>query len=143
MMCTALTDLPNEILFQVLIHIPPQLTPAVLLVSKRFNDVAEPRLWRYHCRQHFKYWSPERGIQSQLSDDTNAVDWRKVFSERYIIDRKTSHILDSIIASQSGRIEKAEAIIAFGYDAKDTLLRHMRVTDEADDVLARRYNSRS
>lgn len=140
-MCTALIDLPNEILFQILVHIPPHLTPAVLLVSKRFNDVAEPRLWRHHCRQQFQYWSPERGIQSQLWDDTDAVDWKKVFSERYIIDRKTSHILDSIIASQSGRTEKAEAIIAFGYDAKDTLLRQMRVSDEVDDVLARRYNS--
>ena len=140
-MCTALTDLPNEILFQILIHIPPHLTPSALLVSKRFNDVAEPRLWRYHCRQQFQYWSPERGIQSQLWNDTDAVDWKKVFADRYITDRKTSLILDSIIASQSGRIEKAEAITDFGYDAKDTLLRHMRVSDEADDVLARRYGS--
>lgn len=139
-MYTALTDLPNEILFQILIHIPPHLTPAILLICKRFNDVAEPRLWRYHCRQQFQYWNPESGIQSHLWDDTNAVDWKRVFADRYTIDRKTSHILDSIIASQSGRIEKAEAIIAFGYDAKDTLLRHMRVSDEADDVLARRYN---
>ena len=138
-MCTGLTDLPNEILFNILIHIPPHLTPAVLLLSKRFNEVAEPRLWRYHCRKQFRYWSQERGIQCRLLEDTDAVDWKKLFSERYIIDQQTSHILDSIISSQSGRIEKAETIIAFGYDAKDTLLRNMRVSDEADDVLARRY----
>lgn len=139
MMCTALTDLPNEILFQILIHIPPHLTPAVLLTCRKFNDVAEPRLWRHHCRTQFRYWSQERGIQSQLLDNTVLIDWKKVFSERFIIDKKTSHCLDSIIASQSGRIEKAERILAFGYDAKDTLLRHMHVSDEAVDVLARRY----
>ncbi len=56
-----------------------------------------------------------------------------------MVDRNISHCLDSIIASQVGRIGKAEKIVAFGYDAKDTLLRHMSVPDEAEDVLARRY----
>ena len=61
--------------------------------------------------------------------------------DRYMTDRKASACLDDIIESQSGRIEKAEKILAFGYDAKDTLLRHLHVSDDADDVLARRYEN--
>lgn len=139
MMCSSIIDLPNEILFQILIHIPPHLTPAVLLTCRTLNDVAEPRLWRYHCQTQFTYWSHKQGFHSQLAHETDSIDWRKTFAERYIIDKKTSYYLDGIIASQSGRIEKAENIVAFGYDAKDTLLRHMHVSDEAHDVLARRY----
>lgn len=138
-MSISLTDLPNEILFQILIQVPPHHTPAVLLTCRRLNNVAEPQLWRYHCQTRFRYWSQERRIRNQLLDYTCPVDWKKVFSERYMVDRKISHLLDSIISSQSGRIGKAEKIVEFGYDAKDTLLRHMSVPDEADDVLARRY----
>ncbi|KAL9031095.1 MAG: hypothetical protein Q9196_000858 [Gyalolechia fulgens] len=35
-------------------------------------------------------------------------------------------------------MDRSEKIIAQGYDAKDTLLRHLNVSDDADDVLARR-----
>lgn len=67
------------------------------------------------------------------------MDWKKVFAERRQIDRSISREIDSILGSQVGRIEKTSRIVEHGYDAKDTLLRHLSVADDADDVLARRY----
>lgn len=96
-------------------------------------------MWKYHCHTQYRYWSQDYGFNKALLDNPDPVEWKKVFSDRYIIDRQISHYLDSIVASQSGKIENAEKIVAFGYDAKDTLLRHMNAPDDADDVLARRY----
>lgn len=67
------------------------------------------------------------------------VDWKGIYSERHLIDRSANHQIDSILASQVGRIEKSTKIIGLGYDAKDTLVRHLGVGDDAEDVLARRY----
>ena len=57
---------------------------------------------------------------------------------RHVVDRTTSHELDSILTSQVGRIEKSETIVGLGYDAKDALLRHLNVGKDAEDILARR-----
>lgn len=51
---------------------------------------------------------------------------------------EVERLLDEILAKQSGRIRKFEGIAAFGYDAKDVLLKHCRVEDEQEDALARR-----
>lgn len=69
------------------------------------------------------------------------VDWKTVFAERHGVDKTTSAEIDSILASQVSRIEKTERIIGHGYDAKDTLLRHLNVEDDAEDVLARQFYS--
>lgn len=69
------------------------------------------------------------------------VDWKKVFAERHGVDRTTNAEVDSILASQMSRIEKTERIISYGYDAKDALIRHLNVEDDAEDVLARRFYS--
>ena len=66
------------------------------------------------------------------------TDWKKVFSDRHSRDRSINNEIDSIVASQPNRFEKARKIIGYGYDAKDTLLRHLNVSDDAEDVLARR-----
>jgi F-box protein 21 len=65
------------------------------------------------------------------------VDWKALFIQRYGIDGSVAQLLDSILGSQTGRIEKFRAVIEFGYDAKDTLLRNCQV-QECDDYLARR-----
>ena len=67
------------------------------------------------------------------------TDWKKLFTSHYSIDRSITCDINGILASQCNRIEKAERIMGHGYDAKDTLLRHLNVTDEVEDVLARRY----
>ena len=136
---TLLTDLPNEIIFQILTYLPPASVPTLQRVSQRFNELSQPLLWRYYCRTQFKYWSEHRKIQTKFVDDVTKVDWKKVFSERRSVDRTTTTQLNSILSSQTCRIEKAEEIVRHGYDAKDSLVRHLRVEDGAEDVLARRY----
>ena len=134
-----LDDLPNEVIQHILLYVPPASVPALQRVSRRFNDLTQPLLWRYHCRTQFRYWDEKHGIQDKFSGNIAKVDWKKAFSERHNIDRSISQAIDSILSRQTGRIEKFEQIVGFGYDAKDALLRHLNVGDEADDVLARRY----
>ena len=135
----SLTDLPNEIIQQILIYITPSSAPAIQRVSRRFNALTQPILWRYHCRTQFKYWDQKHNIQAKFADEVAKVDWKHVFSNRHCIDRATSHAIDAILSRQVGRVEKFQSIVGFGYDAKDTLVRHLNVDDDAEDVLARRY----
>lgn len=69
------------------------------------------------------------------------IDWKGIYLERHTIDRSATHQIDSVLSSQTGRIAKSANIVGLGYDAKDTLIRHLRVGDDAEDVLARRYIS--
>ena len=71
------------------------------------------------------------------------TDWKAVFRERHELDRSIRQSLDSILRKQSGRIAEAEAVVSYGYDAKDTLLRNLQVEETSEDVLARRYYSDS
>lgn len=137
-MPAALTDLPNEVIFQILLYVPPSSAPALQQISRRFNDLSQPLLWRHHCRTQYRYWSQEHSIQQKFSDNAAKADWKKIFARRHLIDRTTGHKLDSILASQVGRIEKSESIVGLGYDAKDALLRHLTIEEGAKDVLARR-----
>ncbi len=138
-MTLTLDKLPNEIIFQILLCIPPTSVPALQQVSKQFNDLSQPLLWRYHCSTLFRYWKAEHAIDEKLNGPVAKVDWKKVFAERRQIDRSISREIDSILGSQVGRIEKTSRIVEYGYDAKDTVLRHLSVADDAEDVLARRY----
>ena len=138
-MTLTLDKLPNEIIFQILLCIPPTSVPALQQVSKQFNDLSQPLLWRYHCSTLFRYWRPEHAIDEKLNGPVAKVDWKKIFAERRQIDRSISREIDSILGSQVGRIEKTSRIVEYGYDAKDTLLRYLSVADDAEDVLARRY----
>ena len=134
-----LTDLPNEVLFEVLTHVPPTSVARLQRTSRKFNDLAQPLLWRYYCQTHFKYWSEERHIHQILQEDASKVDWKKIFAQRHVIGRDISRELNGILNSQVGRGEKCERIISVGYDAKDMLLQNLEVGDDAEDVLARRY----
>lgn len=66
------------------------------------------------------------------------MDWKLLYMHRCRVDWETTKILDSILQGQVDRIKKFKVIANFGYDAKDTLLRHCHAPDEVDDVLARR-----
>lgn len=135
---TSLADLPNEIIFQILAYLPPASVPTLQRVSQRFNELSQPLLWRHYCRTEFKYWSEHHNIQKKFVEDVTKIDWKKVFSERHSVDRTTTLQLNSILSRQICRIQKAEKIVVHGYDAKDTLVRHLQVDDDAEDVLARR-----
>ena len=138
-MAITLSELPTEVLHQIISYIPPSSVPTVQKVSHRFYNLPQPFLWRNHCLSHFKYWSLEHDIRQKLAGDIGETDWKKLFSNRYDIDRSITCDVDGILASQRNRIEKAERIMNHGYNAKDALLQHLNIGDDAEDVLARRY----
>ena len=138
-MSISLNELPNEIIHEILLYVPPISLTKVQQVSRHFNHVSQPILWRHHCRTQFEYWDPDHRIREKFSGPVVKVDWKKIFSGRLNVDRVINHEIDSILETQVGRIEKTERIVAHGYDAKDTLLRNLTTGEEADDVLARRY----
>ncbi|KAL6721101.1 hypothetical protein ACLMJK_000201 [Lecanora helva] len=140
-MAIKLSDLPNEIIYQILLCVPPASVTKVQQVSRQFNELAQPILWRHYCETRYTYWSSEHHIREKLSGAVAKVDWKSIFSERHKVDRMIDRGIDSILETQKGRVKKAESIVTHGYDAKDALLRHMAVGDDADDVLARRFYS--
>lgn len=137
-MLLSLNHLPDEILHSILCHSHPRFCAALEQASRRFENVTnEPLLWRHYCQIHYKYWDRSHGIIRKLASPVSTVDWKALFVLRYRIDRSVTQLLDSILASQTGRIEKFRAVIGFGYDAKDTLLRHSEV-ESGEDHLARK-----
>ena len=136
----SLADLPNEVIYRILQYLLPIDVSSLDLVSKRLHDLArQPVLWQDFCRKHFRSWDQRWNIDDKFRDNTATVDWKAIYAKRHQTDKSTSHQLDSLLSSQSGRIAKSETIVSFGYDAEDTLVRHLRTGDHAEDVLARRY----
>ena len=140
-MAVSFEELPNEVLYQIFLSIPPSSAPTLQQVSRRFNGVSKPLLWRHHCRTLFKYWSPEHQMRDKFNSDVDKVDWKAIFSERHNLERRIGRGIDSILSEQKGRLPKAEDIVDSGYDAKDALLRNLNVEESTDDVLARRFYS--
>ena len=78
-------------------------------------------------------------MEENFKGDVQKLDWKKVFEERYNIDRLVDRKIDSILSSQVGRMEKFQQVLSYGYAAKDALLRHLNTDGSAEDVLSRRY----
>ncbi|PCH02284.1 Fatty acid hydroxylase [Penicillium occitanis (nom. inval.)] len=141
-MRATLDDLPDEILHLILHHSEPAQCLALERTCRRFRGVTnEPILWRHYCQSRFQYWDAKHNIDDKLRQTPSTVGWKELYAERYFTDWITTKVLDDILSSQSGRINKAQIIIDHGYDVKDTLLRHARASTDLDDYLARRYYS--
>jgi hypothetical protein len=136
----SLDALPDEVLQHILYYLSPQeMLLNIQRLSHRFNTLGgEPLLWRYHCRMQFIYWDSKHRIRQKLSGNVGDVDWKLLYIHRRKIDSRTTEILDSILEGQTNRIEKFKMIGEFGYDAKDTLLKHCHTSADAEDALARR-----
>ncbi|KAJ5937484.1 hypothetical protein N7454_004784 [Penicillium verhagenii] len=142
-MVLSLNHLPEEILHSILRTSPPQSAAALEQVNRRFgNATNEPLLWRHYCQIHFNSWGKQHEISQKLADPVSSINWKSLFILRFNIDRSVCRLLDSILASQTGRIEKFRAVIDFGVDAQDTLVHHSRV-EFGEDPLARRYYARA
>jgi F-box protein 21 len=139
-MVLSLSELPEEILYNILLFCNAPDSVALGSTARRFRGVTnEPLLWRHYCQTHFRFWAKAHDMPTKLLNVTPVVDWKSLYISRHLVDRATSQLLDSIIMSQTGRIEKFRSIVSFGYDAKDTLLRNISIDSSAEDYLARRY----
>ncbi|KAE8449928.1 hypothetical protein EG329_007067 [Mollisiaceae sp. DMI_Dod_QoI] len=136
-----LTDLPDEVLQQIICYCSANdVLLNVQRLSKRFGRLAgAPLLWRYHCKVGFTYWDSKHRIRQKFLGNIADVDWKALYMYRSRVDTQTTELLDSILEGQIDRISKFRSISEFGYDAKDTLVRHCRTHEDAEDVLARRY----
>ena len=138
-MVQSLIHLPDEILSSILCHSSPQSCSAIEQTHTRFRSVTnEPLLWRRYCLTHYKFWSDYHEIRWKSTCPVHSVDWKALFVSRDQVDHSVTRILDGILGSQTGRIEGFRSVVEFGYDAKDTLLRHASVSS-GEDVLARRW----
>ena len=138
-MRASLDDLPDEILHVILHYSEPEQCLALERTCRRFRGVTnEPLLWRHYCQSRFRYWDEKHNLNDKLKQPPSTVAWKELYAERFFTDLITTKVLDDILSSQSGRINKAQIIIDHGYDVKDTLLRHARASTDSDDYLARR-----
>ncbi|KAL3454957.1 Hemimethylated DNA-binding protein YccV like-domain-containing protein [Aspergillus heterothallicus] len=143
-MVLSLNDLPEEILHSILLFCDPLDTSNLERTARRFRAAANERLlWKVYCQTHFKFWSQKHNLSAKLSSPLSTVDWKALYISRHLIDIATSRLLNSILNSQTGRIEKFRAVIHFGYDAKDSLLRNYSISSNAEDYLARRYYAKA
>lgn len=136
-----LESVPDEIIRHILQYLSPEETFANLqLVSKTFHRIAtEPLLWKYYCLASFRYWNDEHCLAEKLQLRASQTAWRNLWARRKARDAKISRLLNEIIATKVGRLQKIGHICRYGYDAKDFLVAQSRTDDSADDVLARRY----
>lgn len=88
---------------------------------------------------NFRYWQSEHHFKEKLREKAVDVDWKRLYILRLGRNRRISGLLDQIVASRVSRLRKTEEICQYGYDAKDFLLTQSKVSDDAEDVLARRY----
>ncbi|KAF2129998.1 YccV-like-domain-containing protein [Dothidotthia symphoricarpi CBS 119687] len=137
----AFTDLPTEILETVFLDLDPRSLLAVAQTSRLVKQLSAdaPIIWRHLCHTHFRTWAPRHRIAAKFAGPLSDTDWRALFIEKTRIERDTRVLLGQIVGAQHKRIRRINQIAAFGYDAKETLLRECACPDDADDVLARRY----
>ncbi|ROW01782.1 hypothetical protein VPNG_07809 [Cytospora leucostoma] len=136
-----LESVPDEIIRHILEYLSPEETFAnIQLVSKAFNRVAnEPLLWKYYCLASFRYWDEEHHLSEKLQLRASQTAWRKLWRRRKRRNTEISRLLDDVITSKVGRLQRIGEICRYGYDAKDLLVAQCRTDDSAGDVLARRY----
>lgn len=135
-----LSQVADEIIEHLLYHVPPEDNlSSIQLVSHRLNRLANgPLLWRHHCQSTFKFWHPDHDFPSLLRQRASSTAWKKLFLLRKRRNKTISNLLNHVIATKVGRLQRIEAISRFGYDAKDYLLEQCHTDDSLEDVLARR-----
>lgn len=138
----SISILPDEILRIILSFLPSNAIADVSLVSKKFNSLTqEGLLWRAFCQQRYRFWNVQRNITQQWNAPIHENNWKEIYVDRRIKDEKVNQLMDEILSSQTDRIAKFHQIAGLGYEAKDQLLRHIDIHDDAADVLCRRLVS--
>ena len=137
----SLDKVPDEIIQHLLCYVSPaDNLGTVQVLDRRLHRLAnEPLLWRLHCARSFSFWHPRHGFARLLRLRVHEVEWKRLFLVRVRQEGLVARLLDDIIATRVGRLQRFETISRLGYDAKDFLLRQCRADDTADDYLARRH----
>ena len=136
---SGLLNLPDEILQDIFQFVSDESIFAITRVCRRFYVLSNlPIAWRDRCKK-FQFWESRHKHAELLQNDSLlTMDWKRLFVRRYESDKRVTDLLNTIIASNTNKIDGFEKIAMEGYDAKDCLKRHLLVADDAEDVLARR-----
>ncbi|KAK3313918.1 hypothetical protein B0H66DRAFT_607155 [Apodospora peruviana] len=142
-MPSSLHDFPHEIIRHILLYVSPEdnLRIAQLLSRGFYHLGNEGLLWRQYCRTSFTYWHPDHQIERKFAAIPSSVAWKQLWITKKRSTTKVARLLDGILSTKRGQLERLQQICLLGYDAKDYLLEQCRVDESAEDVLARRYDS--
>ncbi|KAL7276273.1 hypothetical protein RUND412_000739 [Rhizina undulata] len=140
---SSLLSLPEEVLEQVLTYVPDEDT--ILTINRVCRTlqrlVNQPLEWRNRCKR-FHFWEPKHNYAEKRRHPRPAeIDWKVLFVHRFHVERRTTKLLNEIIASPMDRIRRFNEIADFGYDAMDCLAGHAKAGEEIEDVLARRWQA--
>lgn len=135
-----LLQLPDELLHEILTHLPPRDLVACQLTCKTLDGLcAESLVWRRHCETEYRRWDKSHDFVALLAAPPISVKWKHLLAQRRRQDQHVREDIDCVLSSQTRRIDRIKDIASLGYDATDELLRHVEVADDAEDVLARRF----
>lgn len=136
-----IVDLPTEILEAIILYLDP---PSLICFSRANKFIKNltadaPIIWRNLCRTQFKSWDWRHDIETKFAGPLSDVDWRSLYIQRVKTGDHTRKLLDGIINSQLGRIERINEIARYGTDVKDILLEEKACPKDRDDILARYF----
>lgn len=139
----SILSFPDEILLQILCKLPAASLLACGATCKRFQRVTDQSIWRQRCLDDFRYWDRRHRVQELTNKPVSEVDWRDLYIGRRNVDRQAQQAIDGLIASQIGRTGRVDAVIPFGDDIKECLLRNINAPETDPELLARRWFSRA
>lgn len=142
-MASTFTQLPAEILESIFLNLDPQSLLSVAQTCRRVQKLTAdaPLIWRHFCKTHFTSWDPKHDIAAKFAGPLSNVNWRALFIRRVRVERETLRLLDRVLETQHKRTQHIDAIVEFGYDVKEVLLKECACDHRRDDVLARKYYS--
>lgn len=139
-MVSSLDGLPDETLHHILRYCDSYSAASLEQAARRFRRVTnEALLWRLYCQTDFNVWDSRHNMPAKSKLSASMVDWKGLYASRCLTNRAVIRILDSIVSSQTRRIEKYRAVLDFGYDAEDILLLLSHAEVSTEDYLARRF----
>ncbi|MCJ1447072.1 MAG: hypothetical protein MMC23_007581 [Stictis urceolatum] len=133
---TSTEDLPNEVLVQVLTHLPPDALSTISLVSRRFYElVTTPHAWRIAFARYFPGQEAITAKRSKDREDalissnreftrlTAFATWRSEYTLRpkllKALERgKPSHVLAPSTSPRSSRISSAQNAAQLTYSSR-------------------------
>lgn len=142
----AILQLPDELLDCIISQLATPLdTVHFGQACKRTHSLVSVSLvWRRHCLETWKYWTPRHDLPAKLLQPPLQTNWLQLCAERSQVERKAAALFEALLTTQQSRVERMQGIAAKGKDVQDLLLRLKDQTpDEAEDVLARRWHAQA
>jgi F-box protein 21 len=136
-----LLDLPDELIHSIFVHLDASTAANLGRSSKRLQKISNTAsLWRRWCRDAWNYWEERENRPVPDYNLHSATPWKDVYSDKVNRDKTFLVLFDQLLSKQQGRMALMHEIVeTLTYDAKDMLQRQLRTSDDAEDVLARRY----